>query len=100
MVIEEDRFYKVRPIFKHLNKTAEINKAEEFLSVDEVMVPYCRRHRDKQFIRGNPVRFGFKLWDAGKSDGTLLHVEPYCDSYTKVPDHVLGHGPNIVMEMV
>ena len=100
MNIDEDRFYKVRPIFEHLNKTAKINKAEEFLSIDEIMVPYYGRHRDKQFIRGKPVRFGFKLWGAAKSDGTLLHVEPYCGANTRVADHGLGHGPNIIMEMV
>lgn len=100
MNINEDRFYKVRPIFEHLNKTAKINKAEEFLSVDEIMVPYYGRHRDKQFIRGKPVRFGFKLWGAAKSDGTLLHVEPYCGSNTRIADHELGHGPNVIMEMI
>ena len=96
----DDRFYKVRPISDHLNKTMEINKAEEFLSVDEIIVPYYGRHRDKQFIRGKPVRFGYKLWGAAKSDGTLLYVEPYCGSNTKIADSRLGHGPNVIMGMV
>ena len=40
MLIDQDRFYKVMPIFEHLNKIMKVNKAEEFVSVDEIMVPY------------------------------------------------------------
>lgn len=101
MQITDDRFHKVRPIFHHLNKVMNIKKPSgEFVSVDEIMVPYYGRHGDKQYIRGKPVRFGFKLWGACTSSGTLLHVEPYCGSHTNVPDHGFGHGPNIVLEMV
>ena len=70
------------------------------MSVDEIMVPYCGRHGDKHYIRCKPVRFGYKLWAAGKSDGALLHVEPYCGSNTKISDQGLGHGPNVIMEKV
>lgn len=32
------------------------------LRVDELMVPYYRRHLIKMFIKGKPIRFGYKLW--------------------------------------
>ena len=46
------------------------------------------------------MRFGFKLWAACASNGTLLHVEPYCGVHTNIADHDFGHGPNIVFDMV
>ncbi|CAI6371246.1 unnamed protein product [Macrosiphum euphorbiae] len=33
---------------------------QQFHSIDESMVPYFGRHGCKQFIRGKPIRFGFK----------------------------------------
>lgn len=52
------------------------------------------------YIRGNLCRFGYNLHRAGKYDGTLLHVELYRRSNTMTHDHGLGHGTNIVMEMM
>ena len=67
MNIDEDRFYKVRPIIEHLNKTMERNKADEFISVEEIMVPYYGRHRD-YLLR------------------SLIHLEPECTSCVCVND--------------
>ena len=100
MEINQDRFYKVRPLIEHLNKVCKQKEIPEYTSIDEVMVPYYGKHGDKQYIRGKPIRFGFKLWAACSADGSLLHVEPYCGSHTRIPDRGFGHGPNIVLEMV
>ncbi len=99
MAMNEDRFYKVRPLFEHLNKVSKIRNCTEYTSVDEIMILYYGRHRDKQYIRGKPVRFGFKLWAACTSDGSLLHAEPYCGAYTKIPDRGMGLGANVFLEM-
>ena len=32
------------------------------LAIDEQMVPYFGRHSAKMFIRGKPIRFGYKKW--------------------------------------
>ena len=29
--------------------------------MDEVMIPYYGRHSAKQYIRGKPIRYGFKV---------------------------------------
>ena len=70
------------------------------MSVDEVMLRYYGKHADKQYIRGKPVRFGFKLCASCASNGTLLHVEPYCRVHTNIADHGFCHGPNIILDMV
>ena len=64
------------------------------MSVDEIL---CA---DKQYIKGRPVRFGFKLWAAFSSEGALLHVDPYCSQHTNIEDLGFGHGPNIVLDVV
>ena len=57
-----DRFWKVRPLFTQLNKTAKkYIKHPENVSVDEGMIKYFGPHPLKQFMRGKPVRFGYKV---------------------------------------
>ena len=60
---DNDQFYKVHPIFENLNKSAQwlLPLSSSLYSVDETMVPYYGRHSCKQFIRGKPVRFGYKV---------------------------------------
>lgn len=65
MALTEDRFYKVRPIIDHLNKTIKIANSTEFTSIDEIMIPYYGRHCDKQYMRGKP--------DLATSYGVLVH---------------------------
>lgn len=64
------------------------------------MIPYYGNHGFKQFIKGKPTRFGFKVWVACTVDSSLLHAESYCDSCTKIPDMGLGQGPHTMMDMV
>ncbi|KAJ8947602.1 hypothetical protein NQ318_010114 [Aromia moschata] len=63
-----DKFTKVRPLFDKLNKIfQEYAPYWEQHSVDESMIPYFGKHGCKQFIRGNPIRYGYKIWiPAGK----------------------------------
>ena len=98
---KEDRFFKVRPLFDNLNRCTKLYMpVEKSLSVDEVMVPYYGPHGDKQYIRGKPVRYGFKLWALCSSTGHTVHVEPYCGKSTRLKDAGLGQGPNVVMGLV
>ena len=100
MAMDGDRFFKVRPLLEHLNQANEDKEKEEFYSFDEIMVPYYGRHGDKQYTRGKPVRFGFKLWAICTSDGFLYHAEPCCGSHTKVTDIGFGLGGNVVLQMI
>ena len=59
---ERDPYYKVRQLFDKVNKAFKVIDVPENLSVDETLIPYYGRHGTKQFIRGKPVRFGYKLW--------------------------------------
>ena len=50
---------------------------EKDLSIDEQMVPYFGRHSVKMFIRGKPIRFGFKNWVLASSDGYPYKLGTY-----------------------
>jgi len=59
---EHDKFSKIRPLISMLNSRFLIHTPhQQFHSIDESMVPYFGRHGCKQFIRGKPIRFGFKI---------------------------------------
>jgi hypothetical protein len=56
------KFWKVRLLFQQLNKTAkQYVKHPEKVSIDEAMIKYYGPHPLKQFMRGKPHRFGYKV---------------------------------------
>ncbi|RXN29869.1 piggyBac transposable element-derived 3-like protein [Labeo rohita] len=92
-----DPFFKVRPIFQELNSSYKILPFSKWLSVDESMIPYYGRHGYKQFIKGKPIRYGYKVWSLASSGGYLYHMEPYAGVHTLLPETGLGQGPSVVL---
>ncbi|KAG5897784.1 hypothetical protein JTB14_020001 [Gonioctena quinquepunctata] len=41
------------------------------------MIKYYGRHGCKQFIRGKPIRFGYKMWSLNSNDGYLIDFDLY-----------------------
>ena len=41
------------------------------------MIPYFGRHSCKQFIRGKPIRFGYKIWMLASNTGLPYRVAIY-----------------------
>lgn len=95
-----DKMYKVRPVFDMLNHGFKQISPGPTISVDESMIPYYGKHGCKQFIRGKPIRFGFKLWVAADPSGYIHHVEPYCGVSTRLPETGLGQGGDVVIGLV
>ncbi|XP_049766400.1 piggyBac transposable element-derived protein 3-like [Schistocerca cancellata] len=63
---KSDRFGKVRPLLCMLNdRFKQFAPHVRHHSVDESMVPYFGSHGCKQFIKGKPIRYGFKFWCGG-----------------------------------
>ncbi|KAG9283213.1 piggyBac transposable element-derived protein 3-like [Astyanax mexicanus] len=95
--ITEDPFFKVRPIFTELNASYKVMPYSEWLAVDESMIRYYGHHGCKQFIRGKPVRFGYKIWSLASHKGYMHHMEPYGGRFTLLPQTRLGQGPTVVL---
>lgn len=53
----------------------------------------------KQFIRGKPIRYGYKLWVGTTSCGYIMWFEPYQSSGTIINRSYseLGLGANVVL---
>ena len=88
--ITEIRYYKVQALFETLNFSFKQYGLFANHRVDESIIPYYGKHGTKQLIRGNPIKFGFKLKCITSSEGYLLHEEPYCGLDTDLSDTDLG----------
>jgi hypothetical protein len=96
-----DKMAKVRPIFAMLNERFLLyNPKQQNMSIDESMIPYYGRHSCKQFIRGKPIRFGFKNWCLNSSSGYLIQCEPYQGAGTTKTYKSLGMGGSVVMDLI
>lgn len=98
---KDDKFTKLRPLFDTLNKKFQaFAPFQEFHSLDESMVPYYGGHGTKQFIRGKPIRWGYKFWTGTTRNGYVEWFEPYQGSGTQLPKkyHHLGLGASVVLQ--
>lgn len=101
MLDKEDKFAKVRPLFRLLNKKFMENAPlQEMHSVDEAMVPYFGRHGCKQYIHAKPIRYGYKLWVGTTRLGYINWFEPYQGASTNISKEYadLGVGAGVVLE--
>lgn len=96
-----DKFTKVRPLFHKMNKAfQEHAPVRENHSVDEAMVPYYGHHGCKQFIRGKPIRYGYKLWTGTTSEGYVIWFEPYQGARSEIDAKYkeFGLGPSVILQ--
>jgi DNA excision repair protein ERCC-6 len=94
-----DKVAKVRPLLAMINERfLRFFPQQAALSIDESMVPYYGRHGMKQFIRGKPVRFGYKVWSLNTPLGYCVQFEPYQGS--GVTDSTLGLGGSVVLDLI
>ncbi|CAG5056392.1 unnamed protein product [Parnassius apollo] len=96
-----DKFAKLRPLFDELNKIfTEIAPLEKNYSIDEAMVPYYGRHSCKQFIRGKPIRWGYKLWVDATRLGYVIWFDPYRGKSSTIVEGYkqFGLGGSVILE--
>lgn len=95
--------YKVQPLFDMLNENyVKYGVFSKNLSIDEQMVRYYGHHYLKQFIRGKPIRFGFKQWliCCGQT-GYCFNVDLYEGKKPTNPaNEVTSVGLSVVMQKV
>lgn len=95
-----DKFSKIRPFLKHLNQTfIEHAPLHENHSIDESMIPYFGRHGSKQFLKGKPIRWGYKFWMGTNPKGYIEWFEPYQGATTVLEERYkdLGLGASVVL---
>lgn len=73
-----DRLWKLRPIMDHLKSNMLKNfHPTQHLAYDESMIAYYGRHGCKQFLKGKPIRFGYKSWSLCTPNGYMVNFEIY-----------------------
>ena len=59
-------------------RSIELYKPGQHLSVDEAMIAFDGRHSSKQYLLSKPHPYGFKVWVFAESvSGYALQVEVY-----------------------
>lgn len=96
-----DKFGKMRAVMCLLNERYLANAVfEENLCIDESMAPYFGRHGAKQFLKGKPIRFGYKFWCLCDRLGYLIQFEPYQGSGGAGYDRTIGLGPSVILDLI
>jgi DNA excision repair protein ERCC-6 len=96
----DDKLFKIRAYVEMLNaRFAKYGVFSHNLSIDEQMIPYFGRHSCKMYMKGKPVRFGFKAWCLCSSDGYLFQFMPYTGRDENY-DADLGLGASVVMSLL
>lgn len=96
----KDKFAKITPLNDMLNKRfMQFGVFSHHLSTDEQMIAYYGRHSCKMFIKGKPIRFGYKYWCLCSSDGYLYQFIPYAGACEK-NDRTYGLGENVVLRLL
>ena len=97
-----DKYFKIKMVFDHVNRAFMSNAPKSnYFAVDECIIPYYGRHNCKQFIRGKPIRFGFKCWAVASPIGYIYQILPYPQETEKPlsgPD--LGSSGNVVYNLM
>lgn len=100
-VDKNDKMFKLRPRMDIQNKNfRQWGIFHKILSVGQAMIKYFGHHPSKQFIRGKPVRFGFKDWKLCSSTGYCYAFETYYCMNNKKKEESLGLGPNVVIALL
>lgn len=73
-----DKLGKITPFYEELNKNVQqFGIFHQCLSIDESMVPYYGHHSCKMFIKGKPIRFGYKIWMLCSHTGYPYYMKIY-----------------------
>ncbi|XP_044764508.1 piggyBac transposable element-derived protein 3-like [Coccinella septempunctata] len=100
-LVPGDKFAKIRPIFDMLNKRfLDHAFMNEKMSIDESMIPYFGRHGTKQFIKGKPIRYGYKVWCLCDPCGYLIQFDPYQGKQNNRQYMELGVGGSVVRTLL
>jgi hypothetical protein len=96
-----DRLTKIRPFLDLMKKNIlRWGIHSEHLSIDESMVPYFGRCGLKMFLKGKPVRFGYKIWCLCDSQGFLYNFDVYTGRKSNQPVQKTPLGTRVVRDMV
>lgn len=95
-----DKLAKVRCFIELFGKKLQqFGTFSESLSIDEEMIPYTGRHSTKMYMRGKPIKFGYKLWILASSQGYPFNLQVYVGKETAAEDKT-PLGTRVVLDLI
>ena len=91
---DHDRLFKVRPVLGHFNKSflAAMNPTKH-QSIDEHMLKFKGHNVLRQYVKGKPIQWGFKMWcKCDSRTGYLFEFDVYAGKKTNQVQFGLGEG--------
>ncbi|CAL4126748.1 unnamed protein product [Meganyctiphanes norvegica] len=95
-----DRIYKIRPLLDLLNSKFNEIDLPEHVSCDEMIIPYAGTRGPRQYVKGKPNPWGFKVWCLADTHGVIHNVD-LCVEPTPAQDgHPdIGSTGNLVLKL-
>ena len=96
-----DKLFKVRPLIDSLTKTFSEQTPQEYLSIDEQVIPFKGKSSLKTYNPKKPKKWGYKVYILTSVDGVIHNMEFYSGAILPVqgkPD--LKASSNIVLRLV
>ena len=97
---KSDKLWKLRPILDMLRNQCLKIIPDEHQSVDEIIVTYKGRYSQiRQYIKGKPNLWGFKIWGRCSISGLLHDFDVYQGKSGQRSKYDLGVGGDIVLQL-
>lgn len=87
-----DRTWKVKPLLDSVLQRCKSVPMLETLSGDEQIIPFKGRNVMKQYVRGKPEPWGFKIFVLCSSDGMVHNFIFYQGAGTTISDKYKNYG--------
>jgi Transposase IS4 len=98
-VKSSDRLWKLRPWLESFRQNCLHVTPDEMNSIDEMMVPYKGRTSGiKQYMRGKPHAWGFKIWARTSVSGMLYDFDVYQGNAAKTKSEY-GLSTDVVLKL-
>lgn len=91
---DHDRAFKVRLVLNHFNERfLSALTPTQHQSIDEHMVKFKGHNILRQFVKGKPIQWGFKIWcRCDSKTGYLFEGDIYCGKKKGSVEHGLGEA--------
>lgn len=97
-----DKLFKIRPLLEHIRQRLLLVPKEEYLAVDEQMIPTKGRHELKQYNPAKPDKWGYKNQVLSGASGFSYDFDLFAgDQSNKIPEGApdLGVSGNVVARL-
>lgn len=98
----KDKLYKVRPILNSIRKRLLELEPEEYLCVDEQMIPFTGKLSIKQYVKGKPIPWGIKVFVLCGKSGQAYDFIIYQGQSTEMDPNIqkkFGLASSVVLHL-